>query len=259
MSIGNYNIANKVKEVVSNVVNGYNKTDSTRKTNTESTVESNIGEEISYLKGVDNTRYNNYYKKKNKMSNFTLFLIAMFIISLFVVIYYLYVYKVFEGMEVVPEKKIDFRTKVKSNLMNPQGKCVTWNDKLSHTQLVNSNDNLWLNSTTDTFNPEAIYSENLSDSLQNTSEMRTEGEYGDYITSLVADEKTKRNQAKWAEEVRPFSRNVQMIDNLDEAMEASTHFVGLRRPQSVAQHDPMLVTERDSSTFANNRKFNFKG
>jgi molecular chaperone Hsp33 len=44
-----------------------------------------------------------------------------------------------------------------------------------------------------------------------------------------------------------------------EAMEASTHFQGLRRPQAIVQHNPHQVTENDTNTFASNAKFNFKG
>ena len=50
-----------------------------------------------------------------------------------------------------------------------------------------------------------------------------------------------------------------IVDDMDEALEASAHFTGLRRPQSVVQHNPLQLTERDSSTFASNPKFNFRG
>jgi hypothetical protein len=47
------------------------------------------------------------------------------------------------------------------------------------------------------------------------------------------------------------------IDSLDEAIEASTPFRGLRRPQAVAQYNPVFITESNPNTLIGNRKFNF--
>jgi len=84
-------------------------------------------------------------------------------------------------------------------------------------------------------------------------------DYGGYITDLIADPRTRENQARFASDMKPFSGGALKVDDLDEAMEASTHFQGLRRPQALVQHNPHQVTENDTNTFASNAKFNFKG
>jgi hypothetical protein len=56
----------------------------------------------------------------------------------------------------------------------------------------------------------------------------------------------------------PFSGTPTMVDNLDEALEASINFTGLRRPQAVSQYNPTFVTEIDSRILAGNCPFNFR-
>jgi hypothetical protein len=84
-------------------------------------------------------------------------------------------------------------------------------------------------------------------------------DYSGYITDLVVDPRTRDNQQRWAKEMKPWSGTVMMVDDMDEALEATTHFTGLRRPQAIVQHSPLQLTERDTHTFSSNTKFNFKG
>jgi len=84
-------------------------------------------------------------------------------------------------------------------------------------------------------------------------------DYSGFITDLVVDPRTRDNHQRWAEEMKPWSGTAAMVDDMDEAMEASTHFVGLRRPQAIVQHNPLQLTERDTHTFSSNPKFNFRG
>lgn len=84
-------------------------------------------------------------------------------------------------------------------------------------------------------------------------------DYNSFVTDLVADSRTRENHRRWAEEMKPFSGRIRSVDNMDEAMEASIHFQGLRRPQPVAQHNPLQITEVDANTLSGNKKFNFQG
>ena len=105
------------------------------------------------------------------------------------------------------------------------------------------------------FNAETVH-DSTSDAMQYHS---TEPpiDYDSYITDMVVDPRTRENHYKWATEMLPFSGTAMTVDNLDEAMEATIDFRGLRRPQMVAQYNPLQVTERDTSTLAGNRKFTF--
>jgi hypothetical protein len=91
----------------------------------------------------------------------------------------------------------------------------------------------------------------------------THGSIGDmdfnsYITDQVADPKVRENHKKWVNEIKPWAGTAARTnDDMSEAMEASVHFVGLRRPQAVKQYNPHQVTEVDESTFTGNKKFNF--
>jgi hypothetical protein len=92
-----------------------------------------------------------------------------------------------------------------------------------------------------------------------SSDPKPSMDYGGYIADLIVDPRTRDNHAKWVEEMGPWSGGPMIVDNMDEAMEATTHFVGLRRPQPVAQYNPLQLTERDTMTFISNNKFNFRG
>lgn len=85
-------------------------------------------------------------------------------------------------------------------------------------------------------------------------------DYNTQVTDLVADDRMREGQEKWYKEMKPWSAVAMTVDNLDEAMEASTNFIGLRRPQAVLQSNDdsdWQRTERDTSTFINNPKFIF--
>ena len=108
-----------------------------------------------------------------------------------------------------------------------------------------------------TFNTEL-----MQDAHSDTMQYHTanpEIDYSEHITNLVVDRRTKDNHKKWVEEMKPWSGTAMTVDNMDEALEASVHFQGLRRPQAVAQFNQLQVTENDAYTYASNPKFNFKG
>ena len=84
-------------------------------------------------------------------------------------------------------------------------------------------------------------------------------DYTGYLTDLVTDPRTRETHKQWVEEMKPWSGTAITVDNMDEAMEASTSFLGLRRPQAAPQYNPYFVTELDPSTFKNNPKFIFQG
>jgi len=83
--------------------------------------------------------------------------------------------------------------------------------------------------------------------------------YDDLITESVLDPRSVENHKKWAESMMPWSGTSTSPDTLDEALEATTSFIGLRRPQPIAQYNALQVTERDTYTFLGNHKFNFQG
>lgn len=84
-------------------------------------------------------------------------------------------------------------------------------------------------------------------------------DYASQLTDLITDDRIRSNHEKWVNEMKPWSGSPMSVDNMDEAMEATTDFIGLRRPQAVTQCDPFFITERHTDTFAGNAKFNFKG
>lgn len=82
-------------------------------------------------------------------------------------------------------------------------------------------------------------------------------DYSQVTTGLVADARMLENHARWVEEMKPWSGVAMRVDDLDEASEATTDFLGLRRPQAVAVCNPLQHNERDPATFAGNKKFVF--
>lgn len=110
---------------------------------------------------------------------------------------------------------------------------------------------------TGAFNTELGH-DSQSDSMQyHTAQPNLD--YNSLITDLVLDPRARENHRRWVEEMQPWSGTAMMVDDMDEAMEASTDFIGLRRPQAIVQYNPLQLTERDASTFVHNAKFNFKG
>jgi hypothetical protein len=87
------------------------------------------------------------------------------------------------------------------------------------------------------------------------------GEYSEVVArDLVVDERMRENHRRWVAEMKPWSGTSTTVDDLNEALEASTHFVGLRRPQGgVPVENPLQLTEQGPETFARNARFNFRG
>jgi hypothetical protein len=84
-------------------------------------------------------------------------------------------------------------------------------------------------------------------------------DYGAYVTDLIVDPRTKDNHRRWVEEMQPWSGTAMTVDDLEEAQEADLDFIGLRRPQPVAQYNPMQLTEVTTMNLIGNKKFNFQG
>ena len=84
-------------------------------------------------------------------------------------------------------------------------------------------------------------------------------DYNSHISDTVLDERAVQNHRKWADAMMPWSGVSTSPDTMDEAMEASVNFQGLRRPQPIAQHNQLQVTERDMFTFLGNSQFKFLG
>jgi hypothetical protein len=82
-------------------------------------------------------------------------------------------------------------------------------------------------------------------------------DYGSYITDLISDPRTRENHRRWVEEMKPWSGVAMKVDNLE--MDNYVDFIGLRRPQAVAQYNPLQLTEIDTWDLAVNPKFNFRG
>ena len=134
-------------------------------------------------------------------------------------------------------------------------------EELRPEQIAEAEREQWLAATeadhTGSYDPE-LSQDMQSDTMQyHTAQPSID--YSGYITDLVADPRTRENHQRWAEEMKPWSGTAMTVDNMDEAMEASTDFIGLRRPQSIGQNNPLQLTERDGNTFSSNAKFNFKG
>jgi hypothetical protein len=82
-------------------------------------------------------------------------------------------------------------------------------------------------------------------------------DYGAYIADTMIDPRTRANHAKWSEEMQPWAATAKIVDRLN--VEDYVDFVGLRRPQPVAQYNPRQLTEIDASDLANNAEFHFNG
>jgi len=105
------------------------------------------------------------------------------------------------------------------------------------------------------FNTELVH-----DASSDTTQYHTTSpalDYDTYITDLVADPRTRENHRRWAEEMKPWSGTARQVDTLE--MENYIDFIGLRRPQAVAQYNPLQLTEIDTGDLIQNPKFNFRG
>jgi hypothetical protein len=111
-------------------------------------------------------------------------------------------------------------------------------------------------------NSSAVYNtENAYDSYSDATACHESAplDYNTHITETVLDKHAVENHNKWATSMMPWAGTSTSPDTLDEAIEASTDFIGLRRPQAIVQHNALQVTERDMYTFLGNAKFNFLG
>ncbi len=80
-------------------------------------------------------------------------------------------------------------------------------------------------------------------------------DYSSYITDQVVDSKIRDSHKKWTSEIQPWSGTATKTpDNLDEALEASVHFHGLRRPKPIKQYNPHQLTELDESSLTGNQR-----
>lgn len=82
-------------------------------------------------------------------------------------------------------------------------------------------------------------------------------EYSSFITDAMVDPRMADNHRKWVEELGPWSGGVHSVDNLDEALEQSASFVGLRRPHAVPVDNPTQVTELGPENFGHHHKWHF--
>ena len=81
------------------------------------------------------------------------------------------------------------------------------------------------------------------------------GDYNSHVTNLVADARVLENQHKWATEMGPWSGTAFSPDDIDELMGNSLPFVGLRRPQAVAQGpDALFITAVGAVDFISNQR-----
>jgi hypothetical protein len=85
-------------------------------------------------------------------------------------------------------------------------------------------------------------------------------DYNGMITGAIADSGMQAKHANWVGEVKPYSRTLLMVDNMDEALEQSTHRVGLTRYnlQPVAVINPLMQVE-GSDLGKENKTFRFLG
>jgi hypothetical protein len=132
----------------------------------------------------------------------------------------------------------------------------------THEQISEAERGQWLAATEEN-STGAFNTELAQDAQTDTMQYHTAQpsmDYGGYITDLIADPRTRENHARFAADMKPFSGGALKVDDLDEALEAGTHFHGLRRPQATVQKKTAhQLTEVDASILASNPKFNFKG
>ena len=127
-------------------------------------------------------------------------------------------------------------------------------------QSATAEQELWI-STLDSSSAAPFNTERAFDSCSDATAYHEAAplDYNTHISENVLDAHAVSNHQKWANSMMPWAGTSTSPDTMDEALEASTHFVGLRRPQAIAQHNSLQVTERDMYTFLGNAKFNFLG
>ena len=102
------------------------------------------------------------------------------------------------------------------------------------------------------FNTENIYDVSMD---ANSPTYSPDIDYNAVVVGLAADPTTYRNHRNWVSEHQYFSGAHRAIDNLDEALEASTNF-SVFRPSPVAQRsDAPFITESDANILISNDKY----
>lgn len=84
-----------------------------------------------------------------------------------------------------------------------------------------------------------------------------ESDWGQQLTDIALDKRTKEQHRQWVNEVGPFSQGAFSVDNLDEAVAMSSHRQGIRAFQALtpAQSSCTLqVTELDADAHAKHFK-----
>lgn len=83
-------------------------------------------------------------------------------------------------------------------------------------------------------------------------------DYDRYVTDLVVGPRMRENHSRWVQEMKPWSQGVLKVDTLE--VENYLPFTGLRRPQPVAQYNPLQLTEVDTYDLARGaNEFRFQG
>ncbi len=80
-------------------------------------------------------------------------------------------------------------------------------------------------------------------------------DYATRLTSIIADDRMVQNHRAWAKDMKPWSGVARKVGEIE--VENYLHFQGLRRPQAVAQHAPLQLTEIDQDDLVKNKKFRF--
>jgi hypothetical protein len=143
--------------------------------------------------------------------------------------------------------------------------CSNFYDYITNTNNIFNNNNLisgkistaeqemWLANRND---PSIAIDSNLGASSYANN--NPNADYSAYINSLVADNRMIDNHKKWVNEMTPWSGTARNVDNIEEALSNSTHWLGLRRPQPIAQgSEALFLTELGPTNFINNPKFIF--
>ena len=102
----------------------------------------------------------------------------------------------------------------------------------------------WLNSLNRSSVEEYSMNDFSSDSfIGNSSE--------DRLKSLVITSDQQASHDEFVKAAKPYSRTAMVVDDLNEAIEANSNFIGLFRPKGTPQNNPLFITEVDSNTLQN--------
>lgn len=159
----------------------------------------------------------------------------------------------------------DNRGKYKGELS--RGSEMEWNDRNQNSGIhvgaeaaATAEQELWTDATSDdsiqTFDTEQAFN-SQQDAVR--YHQKTPASYDEQLAKTVIGAREQHNHDQWYTSMTPWSGTATTVDTLDEAMEASINFVGLQRPQAVAQSNALLITEIDASHLIGNNVFRFTG